>query len=157
MSDHRILLIENPASLAVDLTRLRIRRHGFDDYFVLPRDIAVLCLHHHTIQITVQAIRALAEAGASVIITDKVHHPCAWLLPQVGSGELGRRLRQQIALDSSPEKARLWQIIVQAKLNTQAVNLRYLERSGALRLERLAKQVQPGDTTKCEGQGAKHY
>lgn len=157
MSDHRILLIENPASLAVDLTRLRIRRHGFNDYFVSPRDIAVLCLHHHTIQITVQAIRALAEAGASVIITDKIHHPCAWLLPQVGSGELGRRLRQQIAFDSSEEKARLWQAIVQTKLNTQAVNLRHLERPGALRLERLAKQVQPGDVTKCEGQGAKHY
>ena len=54
MSEHRILLVENPASLSVDLGRLRIRREGFDDAFVLPRDIAVLCLHHHTIQISVQ-------------------------------------------------------------------------------------------------------
>lgn len=157
MSDHRILLIENPASLSVDLGRLRIRRDGFDDSFVLPRDIAVLCLHHHIIQISVQALRILAEAGAGVIVTDEIHHPCAWLLPQVGNGDLVRRLRQQITLDNSHAKGRLWQAIVQARLNTQATNLRVLNRKGRLRLERLAKEVQHADKTKCEGQGAKHY
>jgi CRISPR-associated protein Cas1 len=157
MSDHRILLIENSASLSVDMGRLRIRRDGFDDRFVLPRDIAVLCLHHHTIQISVQTLRALAEAGASVMVTDEIHHPCAWLLPQVGNGDLVRRLRQQITLDSSHAKGYLWQAIVQARLKTQAANLRMLNRKGALRLERLANEVQPADKSKCEGQGAKHY
>lgn len=157
MSEHRILLIENPALLSVNLGRLRIRREGYEDSFVLPRDIAVLCLHHHTIQISVQALRVLAEAGASVIITDKIHHPCAWLLPQVGNGDLVRRLRQQIALDSSPVKDQLWQAIVRARLMSQASNLRVLDRKGALRLERLAKSVQPADQTQCEGQGSKHY
>ncbi|GAB7563619.1 hypothetical protein LG202_16580 [Methylobacillus methanolivorans] len=157
MSDHRILLIENPASLSVDLGRLRIRRDGFDDNFVPPKDIAVLCLHHYTIQISVQALRVLADAGASVLVTDEFHHPCAWLLPQVGNGDLVRRLRQQMALDSSVAKGKLWQAIVQARLSTQAANLRVLNRRGALRLERLAKEVQPADKTKCEGQGAKHY
>lgn len=157
MSDHRILLIENPATVLVDLGRLRIRRDGFDDNFVPPRDIAVLCLHHHTIQISVQALRILAEAGASVMVTDDIHHPCAWLLPQVGNGDLVRRLRQQIVLDTNHAKGQLWQAIVQARLNTQAANLRVLNRKGALRLERLAKEVQHADKTKCEGQGAKHY
>lgn len=157
MSEHRILLIENSASLSVDLGRLRIRRGGFDDVFVLPRDIAVLCLHHHTIQISVQALRVLAQAAVSVMVTDEIHHPCAWLLPQDGNGNLVRRLRQQIVLDSSLTKGKLWQALVQARLNTQAANLRALNRKGALRLERLASQVQPADKTKCEGQGAKHY
>lgn len=157
MSEHRILLIENPASLSVDLGRLRIRRDGFDDAFVLPRDIAVLCLHHHTIQISVQTLRVLAQAGVSVMVTDEIHRPCAWLLPQVGNGDLVRRLRQQMVLDSSALKGELWQTLVQARLNTQAVNLRVLNRKGALRLERLANKVQPADKTKCEGQGAKHY
>lgn len=157
MSEHRILLIENPASLSVDLGRLRIRREGFDDAFVLPCDIAVLCLHHHTIQISVQALRALAEAGAGVMVTDEIHHPCAWLLPQVGNGDLVRRLRQQMMLDTSLTKGKLWQALVQARLSTQAANLRALNRKGALRLERLSSQVQHSDKTKCEGQGAKHY
>lgn len=157
MSEHRILLIENPASLSVDLGRLKIRREGFDDAFVLPRDIAVLCLHHHTIQVSVQALRVLAEAGASVMVTNEIHHPCAWLLPQVGNGDLVRRLRQQMLLDVTLAKGKLWQELVQARLSTQAANLRALNRKGALRLERLANEVQHADKTKCEGQGAKHY
>ena len=157
MSEHRILLIENPASLSVDLGRLRIRREGFDDHFVLPKDIAVLCLHHHTIQISVHALRELAEAGASVLVTDEIHHPCAWFLPQVGNGDLVRRLHQQMLLDGSEVRGYLWQALVQARLKTQAVNLRALNRKGALRLERLAQEVQLADKTKCEGQGAKHY
>lgn len=151
------MLIENPASLSVDLGRLRIRRDGFDDAFVLPRDIAVLCLHHHTIQISVQVLRLLAQAGVGVIVTDEIHHPCAWLLPHVGNGELVRRLRQQMVFDSSSIKGQLWQALVQARLRTQATNLRVLNRKGALRLERLANEVEPADKTKCEGQGAKHY
>ncbi len=143
MSEHRILLIENPASLSIDLGRLRVRREGFEDVFISPDDIAVLCLHHHTIQVSVQALRLLAQAGASVIVTDEMHHPCASLLPQVGNGDLVRRLRQQMALDSKPEKAILWQALVKARLNTQATNLRVLNRRGALRLERLAMEVQP--------------
>jgi CRISPR-associated protein Cas1 len=157
MSDHRILLIENPATLSVDLGRLRIRREGHPDSYVLPRDIAVLCLHHHTIQISVHALRTLAEAGVGVVVTDATHHPCAWLLPSVGNGDLVRRLRQQISLDIHPNKGELWQAIVQARLRTQAANLRRLGRKGVLRLERLIKEVLPGDSGKCEGQGARHY
>lgn len=157
MSEHRILLIENPTLLSVDLGRIKIKREGFADVFVLPRDIAVLCLHHHTIQVSVQVFRALAEAGTSVLVTDEIHHPCAWFLPQVGNGDLVRRLRQQMALDATTQKDILWQQLVKARLNTQAINLRALNRKGALRLERLASEVQLADKTKCEGQGAKHY
>lgn len=157
MSDHRVLLIESPARLGVDLGRLCIQREGHPDTFVAPGDIAVVCLHHHTIQLSVHALRVLAEAGAGVVVTDAFHHPCAWLLPTQGNGDIVRRLRQQMALDAQPRKAVLWQCIVQARLRTQAANLRALNRKGALRLERLAKEVMPGDTGKCEGQGARHY
>lgn len=157
MSAHRILLIENPAQLHIDLGRVRIQRDGVPDVFVLPSDIAVLCLHHHTIQISVQTLRALAEAGASIIVTDANHHPCAWLLPTNGNGDLVRRLRQQIQLDADPLKGLLWQQFVQARLRTQAANLRGLDRKGALRLERLANEVASGDSGKREGQGARHY
>lgn len=157
MSDHRILLIESPAHLSIDLGRIRIRREGKDDAFVLPQDIAVLCLHHHTIHISVHALRVLAEAGAGVIVTDAAHHPCAWLLPTNGNGDLVRRLRQQIQLDTDPFRHNLWQQLVQCRLRTEAANLRSLGRKGALRLERLAGEVAPGDAGKCEGQGARHY
>ena len=157
MSGHRILLIESPTRLGVDLGRLCIQREGHPDTFVVPADIAVVCLHHHTIQLSVHTLRVLAEAGAGVVVTDAFHQPCAWLLPTQGNNDIVRRLRQQIALDTNFRKAILWQHIVQTRLRTQAANLRALNRKGALRLERLAKETQPSDSGKTESQGARHY
>ncbi len=156
MSEHRVLLIEHPAYLSVDLGRLRIRREGHDDAFVLPEDIAVLCLHHHTVTLTVHVLRAMAEAGAMVLVTDEYHQPCAMQWPYLGKTQIVQRLRQQIALPENQRDA-LWATIVSAKIDRQAANLRCLGLKGGLRLERLAKQVQPADASNLEGQAARVY
>lgn len=156
MSEHRLLLIENPARLSVDLGRIRIERQDQPDVFVLPADIAVVLLHHHSIEITSQVLRALADSRAIVLVTDDKHHPSGWLTPLHGLPQASLRLFQQIKLKEET-RARLWQAIVQARIRTEAINLRHFELSGALRLERLATEVQPGDSSHAEGQGAKHY
>jgi CRISPR-associated protein Cas1 len=157
MSEQRVLVIENPAHLRIDTGRLKIERDGFNHAFVSPKDIAVLCLEHHTATLSVAVLRALAEAGAVVMITDARHMPCAMQLPLALTGLDAGRLRQQIALDASEKRGELWQQLVSTKLATQAHALRRLKRNGALRLERLATQVQHGDKSNTEGQGAKHY
>lgn len=157
MSEQRVLVIENPAHLRIDTGRLKIERNGFDHTFVAPHDVAVLCLEHHTITLSVAVLRALAEAGAAVLVTDARHLPCAMQLPFAATGLDAGRLRQQITLDASDKRAELWQQIVAAKLAAQAASLRVLGRKGALRLERLSAQVQPGDKGNAEGQGARHY
>ncbi len=157
MSDHRILIIENPAQLRIDTGRLKIEREGFEPAFVLPKDVAVLCLVHHTTLLSVAVLRTLAEAGAVVLVTDARHLPCAMQLPLAATGLDAGRLRQQIALDSRPQRGELWQQLVAAKLRNHAYVLRCLKRKGALRLERLADEVQPADSRNAEGQGAKHY
>lgn len=156
MSEHRILLIENPARLSVDLGRIRIEREDQKDVFVLPADIAVLLLHHHTIEITSQVLRVLADNRSIVLVTDDKHHPSGWLTPMYGLPQASLRLQQQMSL--TPEtQARLWQAIVQSRIKTEAANLRRFKLNGALRLERLAAQVEPGDRAHAEGQAAKHY
>lgn len=156
MSEHRVLLIEHPAYLSIDLGRLRIRRENKEDAFALPEDIAVLCLHHHTVTVTVHVLRALAEAAAMVLVTDEHHHPCGWQWPYPGNTQVVMRLRQQIALPPA-RRDELWAEIVAAKIRTQAVNLRELERKGGLRLERLANRVKPADVSNLEGQAARYY
>lgn len=156
MSEHRILLIEHPAYLSIDLGRLRIRREDHPDVHVLPRDIAVLCLHHHTVTLTVHVLRALAEAGAMVLVTDALHLPCGLQWPYQGAAGAALRLRRQIAL-APAWRAELWRDLVAAKIRSQAAVLRSLERKGGLRLERLAKLVQPGDAGNVEGRAARHY
>jgi CRISPR-associated protein Cas1 len=156
VSEHRILLIENPARLLVDLGRVRIQREGHQDVFVLPADIAVLLLHHHAIEITSQVLRVLTDSRSIVLVTDDKHHPSGWLTPLYGLPQISLRLYQQMNL--APEmRARIWQAIVRARIRTEAANLRYFNLNGALRLERLAGEVEPGDRSRAEGQAAKHY
>jgi len=157
MSEQRILVIENPAHLRIDTGRLKIELDGFDHAFVSPKDVAVLCLEHHTTTLSVAVLRALAEAGAAVMVTDARHMPCAMQVPLAATRLDAGRLRQQIALDASEKRGELWQQLISTKLSMQAYALRGLKRNGALRLERLATQVQYGDKSNAEGQGAKHY
>ena len=156
MSEHRILLIENPARLSVDLGRIRIEREDQKDIFILPLDIAVLLLHHHTVELTVQVLRALTESRSIILITDERHHPSGWLTPMYGLPQASLRLYQQMAV-TTETRGRLWQAIVQSRIKTEALNLRDLKLNGALRLERLAQEVELGDRAHAEGQAAKHY
>lgn len=157
MTTDRILLVENPADINIDVGRLRIRRHGAEDAFVAPGDVGVLVLHHHTIGLTVSALRALCSAGASVMVTDETHMPAAIMLPTAANRSAPSRLRRQIEHQGTPMADALWQSLVQARIRTQAATLRSFGLNGALRLTRMAAEVEPGDRTHREGQAARHY
>jgi CRISP-associated protein Cas1 len=157
VSEHRILLVENPSRLTLNLKRLRIQRENQPDAFVLPQDIAVLVLHHPAIMISGQALEALAAGGAMVLLTDARHQPSGLLLPWSAGVMTGVRLRQQIELDRSERARTLWARLVAARIGTQATNLRAFKRPGALRLERLAARVEPGDRANLEAQAARLY
>lgn len=157
MAVDRILLIENPAELSIDIGRLRIRQDGKENAFVSPSDIGVLILHHHTVGLSVTALRALASAGATVMVTDDVHMPAALLLPTAANRSAPSRLRRQIEHLRTPIPDALWQSLVRVRIATQAATLRSLGLKGALRLERMIEEVEPGDRTHREGQAARHY
>jgi CRISPR-associated protein Cas1 len=157
MASDRILLIENPAELSIDTGRLRIRREPLPDAFVAPDDVAVLVLHHSTVQVSHSALRTLAAAGAIVIVTDATHMPSACMLPTQANRASPSRLRLQIDQMSTPIPDVLWQSLVQGRIRTQAATLRHFGCNGALRLERMVSEVDPGDATHREGQAARHY
>lgn len=157
MSADRILLIESPCELNMDIGRVRIRREDKADAFVSPMDIAVLILHHHTISLSVGTLRELALAGASIMATDAQHMPCALMLPTQANRAAASRLRKQITHLDDALSQTLWQEIVRARIRTQAANLRHFELTGALRLERVVDEVKIGDRTHREGQAARHY
>ena len=157
MTADRILLVENPCDLAIDIGRLRLRRADHADYFAAPADVAVLVLHHHTITMSIGALRELALCGACVMVTDQQHMPCGLLLPTQANRAAASRLRRQIGHLDGPLSSTIWQALVRARVRTQAANLRHFEINGALRLERMIDEVEPGDRTHREGQAARHY
>ena len=157
MSEHRILLIEHQAYLSIDLGRLCIRRQQQENVLVLPSDIAVICLHHPAITLTVQALQTLSQEGAVILVTDNLHQPLAQVYPLLAPMRQTLRLLQQFELKESDWREIVWQSLVQGRLRGEAAVLRNLGKKGALFLERLANQVQPGDKSQCESQGARHY
>ena len=157
MSADRILLIESPCELGIDLGRVRIRRADKQDSFVAPMDVAVLVLHHHTISLSVGTLRELALAGAAVMATDEQHMPCALMLPTQANRAAASRLRRQISHLDDALSQTLWQSIIRARIRTQAANLRHFQLGGALRLDRIANEVELADRTHREGHAARHY
>jgi len=63
----------------------------------------------------------------------------------------------QFQFENSLQRDEVWLSIVEARLLTEAANLRRLELNGGLRLERLSHEVKPGDPTNVEATAARHY
>lgn len=157
MAGERIVLVETAARLSVDRGRIKVERPETPDRFVAPSEVAAVCLDHYGVQVTKHALASFADAGAAVIVTDGCHLPSAVMLPIQANGVSAGRIHRQIAFSQSPGPARLWQQIVAAKIRTQAATLRFFDSNGALRLERLSREVQPGDPNNVEAQAARHY
>lgn len=157
MADKRIILIENACYLSLDTGRIKLSRPEQPDTYLLAEDIAVLCLHHPAITISQAVLQSLGNAKSVLITTNKNHHPLTLTLPWYGHSRQLLRMKEQFALLDHEIKDLLWQQLIQARLITQAQTLRFTGRKGALRLERLASQVRPGDPDLLEGQAAKHY
>lgn len=157
MSENHIVLVESPADLSVLLGRIRISRKDHKDIYIAPEDLAVICLHHHSIQLTSHVLRVLVDARAVLIVTDEKHHPCGMLVPAMAQPSVPARLYQQLDLMQTDIPGKLWQSLVRNRIRTQAANLRHFGLKGALRLERMVDQVEPGDSGHMEGQAARHY
>ena len=156
MAERRVLLVENPARISVSLGRLCLRREGQPDALVLPEDVAVLVLHHPAILLSAHVLRAMAEGGGMVLITDSKHMPAGMMHPRIGQSVVVRRLREQIAL-SDARRNEMWGKIVESRISTQAELLKRLGCKGALGLRRLRAKVTPGDPANVEAQAARQY
>ncbi|MDX8402596.1 MAG: type II CRISPR-associated endonuclease Cas1 [Mariprofundaceae bacterium] len=159
MSEQRILHVESPAWIGLDTGRLCIRAQGREEYFTAVEDVAALSLSDPALTISGQALQALAEAGAVVLINDRSHLPAALMLPLQASTLTASRIRRQAEwlLGHADHASATWAEIVAAKLRMQAAALRQRRLNGHLRLCRLAERVEPGDPSNIEAQGARHY
>ncbi len=118
-------------------------------------DIACLINSGHGCTITNNVIAALAERGAPVVMVNHTFQPCAMLYPLGQHGETNARIAAQ--LDSCrPTAKRLWQRLVQRKIEAQAAALERRAQPHAPVLA-LARQVRSGDPDNIEAQAARRY
>lgn len=118
-------------------------------------DIEAVILSHPAASFTCQALAALAERGAPVVICGGDFKPAAYLLPVDGHYAQGDRVEAQ-AQATLPLKKRLWMQIVRTKILAQVAAL---QRTGASPegLQMLASRVRSGDPDNMEAQAAQRY
>jgi CRISPR-associated protein Cas1 len=117
-------------------------------------EIAVVLVSHPQVTYSHAVLPGLA-AGAILVACDTKHMPAAMMLPLVTHSVQTERFAAQAKVPV-PTCKRLWQQLVKAKLEAQALLLEY--RSGNDHgLRALATEVRSGDPENLEARGARLY
>ncbi|MEQ9447178.1 MAG: type II CRISPR-associated endonuclease Cas1 [Rhodospirillaceae bacterium] len=121
-------------------------------------DITALILAGPQITLSKALMVELAERRAVIVTCGSNWHPLSYTLPFGNHYETAGVLQDQISA-SEPLRKRLWQLIVQAKVENQRLILeRHAPESAALNeLSIIYKQIKSGDPDNREAQAARQY
>lgn len=151
----RNIMVESPARIAVRNDQLLVCTDT--EHSVAIEDISALLLENRQITITTAALSRLGQCGCAVFTCDERHMPCAVLTPYMQHSRQLSVIRSQLAM-SEPQKKRLWQAIVKAKIQNQARCLQMAGQEGKGKvLHRMAERVRSGDTENVEATAAQLY
>jgi CRISPR-associated protein Cas1 len=148
-------LAQDDRYVCIDRGFLVVKQRGTECGRVPLDDISAVVGNAHGLVYSNNALTALAERGAPIVICSSNHRPAAVVWPLDTHFEQAARIQAQAAA-SRPLKKRLWQAIVVRKLDEQASLLEALDRPFKV-LRRLVDRVRSGDPDNLEAQGARHY
>lgn len=152
----RQLFLESPAVLRLKKSLLEVQT-GWEPVTVPLEDLDVLLIESRRTELTAAVLAALAQHGCAVLLCDEKHLPCAALLPYAQHSRQPEVLQRQLAL-REPQKKRLWQQVVRAKVANQAACLRLCGRAAeAEALDAMCGRVLSGDTGNVEATAAARY
>lgn len=152
----RILQITKPCKLSVKNRQL-VYEPFEDEALKLPlEDISVIILENRQILLNSSLLAELAEYDVVLFSCNASHLPSGTFFPYHDHSRYAEMTWVQIE-SSEPFKKRLWQEIVKAKINNQAVVLEALNKDGSKKLFEIAKLVQSGDAKNSEAYAAGLY
>lgn len=150
----RTVIISNPAELHVHSGQLVAVQ---DQTVWIPiEDIAVLVIESPQVRVSSAALSLLAGQGVAVVVCDECHMPTGILQPHCTHSRHLAVVRTQLAA-TLPQKKRLWQALVRAKIENQARCLDALCIQGANTLRGYSSKVLSGDSTALEAIAARYY
>lgn len=150
----RTLIITKPCKLSLQNRQLLVE--GEENINVPLEDISAMVLETPQAVVTSALISALPAFGIVLVACDECHLPNGLLLPFMPYSRQLATVRKQINAPL-PLQKRLWQKIVVAKINNQALCLDFAGAEGGDYLRALAKTVNSGDSENREGQAAQFY
>jgi CRISPR-associated protein Cas1 len=152
----RIVDISEAAYLHLKHQQLVIDKQGDTVGQVPIEDLGVLILQHSAIVLTQQIVIACQKNNVIIIFCDDKHLPYSVILPIAESNTLHNKILKQQVATTEPTRKRLWQQIVQNKIQQQAITLELLGKDSA-RLHRVAAEVKTGDVGNREAIAAQYY
>lgn len=152
---YRCIVIERDARISLQNSQLLVRTE--EEHSVPVEDLSALLVESKRSTITTAALSFLGQCGCAVYFCDEKHLPCAVLTPFQQHSRALSVLKLQMAA-TEPQKKRLWQQVVQAKIRNQARCLCLAEKeTAAEELTRLAERVHSGDPENVEATAAQRY
>lgn len=151
----RNVYIENDVQMKIKNEQLVIRKET-EEYTMPLEDINSICIESQRSNITTYTLKKCIEHDIILYVCDEKHLPTGVL---VGMNNYSRQLKNiklQIEM-SKPLMKRIWQNIIQVKIQNQAECLRQLEKGGADLLDRMSESVTSGDTENVEARAANLY
>jgi CRISP-associated protein Cas1 len=118
-------------------------------------DIGAVLVRGYGASLSLNMAARLADENIPVILCGANQLPASILWPLDGHHAQGRIMEAQSAL-SRPKQKRLWQSLVQAKIEAQAWVLE-AEGQSAIDLRLMARQVRSGDPENIEARAARVY
>lgn len=155
MLKRTIEISRQAAHLTTRHKQLQLKREGEIVGSVPCEDLALVLVDHPGTTYTHNALTALLDANAALVICGKDHLPKGVLFPLSEHLEIVWRIDEQTSV-SKPVRKRLWKQLIQAKIRAQAANLT----AGSVPHKKLlnyAKEVKADDTTNREAVAARLY
>ena len=154
-------LAENGCYAKVDRGFLAVLREKQELGRVVLDELSCLLLSAKQATLSKPLMVRLAELGVPIVVCGNNYHPVSLTLPYSAHHQSNRILHLQLAA-SRPLKKRLWQRVVQQKIQNQCRALAcFKDLPGAISvlatMRRIAAKVRSGDPENCEAQAARIY
>ncbi len=150
---YRNLYVSNDVKISTQKEQLIVS--GIEKTSIPLEDINCIMIDNLHSTISTYLFQKLNEYGIVLFVIDNKHLPCSVTLPFVKHSRHLKMLKYQLA-QTVPQKKRLWQKIVKAKIRNQGHCLSFLGLDGDY-LYSLENRVNSGDTTNVEATAAIYY
>lgn len=153
----RSIIISKPSKISLKNHNFLYSPVGGDEVVVPIIDISVIILETHQVTITSALLSKLAEENIVLFSCDQKHTPNGIFTPFHQHSRFSLMVHLQTKW-SEPFKKRLWQQIIQQKIENQAKVLQSLGKNQeAKELFSIASRVKSGDSENLESYSAKLY
>jgi CRISP-associated protein Cas1 len=152
----RIILITKACKLSFKNNQLLYQPKDEDELQVPLEDISAIVIDTEQVNITGYLLSEVANNKITIITTDASHTPNGIFLPYMQYYKNAETAFLQRDW-SEPFKKRVWQKIVQQKIQNQAHVIRDINKNLYKHLIELSKEVTSGDAENIEGRAAKEY